>query len=148
MNPHRKWIAAIGCMFLAVAVAISQEKVDDSHNGVGVNLELLTLCNGLPRNGMATAFLVGGGIEVVYLRTIEVQSRWRANNAIEVTLKITEIDDAKRAETILLEGFEPKTLVLHEDPEHGRRELLRLIPVSKRVMEAIRIGTLPDKISP
>ena len=129
MNLHTKCIAAIGCMFLPVAVATSQEKKDDSHNGVGVNLEVLTLCNGLPSGGVANAFSVGSGIEVVYLRIIEVQSRWRPKNAIEVTLKITEIDDAKRTETILLEGFEPKTLVLHEDPARGTRELLRLMPV-------------------
>ena len=135
MNPHRKWIAAIGCMFLAVAVAASQEKKDDSHSGVGVKLEVLTLCDGLPEHGVANVSSVGDRVKVVYLRIIESQSRWLLNNTIEVTLKITEIDDAKRTETILLDGFEPKTLILHEDPARGRRELLRLIPVSKRVME-------------
>lgn len=143
MNPHRKWIAAIGWIFLAVAVATSQEKEDDSHNGVGVNLEVLTLCDGLPGAGVASAFPVGGGINVIYHRHIEGHSRWLPNNAIEVTLKITEIDNTKRTETILLESFEPKTLVLREDPERGRRDLLRLIPVSKRIMEGIQIRNLP-----
>lgn len=143
MNPHRKWIAAIGCMFLAVAVATSQQKEDDSHNGVGVNLEVLTLCDGLPKDGITDAFPVGGGVNVIDRRHIEGKSRWLPNNAIEVTLKITENDDTKRNETILLEGFEPKTLVLREDPEHGRRDLLRLIPVSKRIMEGIQIRDLP-----
>ncbi|HEX8882853.1 MAG TPA: hypothetical protein VF749_22580, partial [Candidatus Acidoferrum sp.] len=113
------------------------------HNGVGVNLELLTLRDGLPKTGIADAFPVGGGIDLLFHTHIEGKSRWRPNNAIEVTLKITENDDTKRTETILLEGFEPKTLVLREDPASGRRELLRLIPVSKRVMEGIQIGTLP-----
>ena len=140
MNPHRKWIAAIGCMFLAVAVATSQEKKDAPHSGVGVKLEVLDLSNGLPEHGVASAFPVGSGAQVVYLGIIKAHSRWLSGNAIEVTLEITKYDKGwqTQTETILLDGFEPKIFVMREDPAHGRRELLRLIPVSKQVLEGLQ----------
>jgi hypothetical protein len=126
---------------MAGGATIAQDKEDDPHSRVKVKLEVLTLHDGLPGGGGVSLFSVGGRLgkqtsmrkdssrKVVYARTIEGQSRWLPDNAIEITLEITE-NDVKRTETILLEGFEPKTLVLREDPAHGRRELLRLIPVS------------------
>ena len=125
----------------AQAFTASQEKEEeDPHSRVQVKLDLLILHDGLPGGaGGGGSFAVGGNIGKattarkdssgkVIVRTIEGQSRWLPDNAIEITLDITE-NDVKRTETILLEGFEPKTLVLSEDPAHGRRELLRLIPV-------------------
>ena len=138
MNPHRKWIAALGCILLAVAVATSQEKKEAPRTGVGVKLDVLTLRDGLPRFGTSIAFPVGSGFDVVCLGRTEGQSRWLPHNAIEITLKFTGLDNAKRTETIVLEGFEPKTLVLHDDPANGRREMLRLIPVSGRVVEGLQ----------
>jgi len=45
-----------------------------------------------------------------------------------VKLDIKE-NGAKRTETIRLENFEPKTVLLRENRAVGWRELLRLIPV-------------------
>lgn len=60
--------------------------------------------------------------------TIDGETQWLPGNVIKVMLDITE-NDVKRTETILLEGFEPQTFVLHEDPADGTREVLRVIPV-------------------
>ena len=141
MSPRKIWPIVV--LFLMTGGAtVAQEKEDDAHSRVKVKLEMLTLHDGLPGGiGSGDLFSVGGNLgkqtsmrkdssgKVVYARTIEGQSRWLPDNAIEITLEITE-NDVKRTERIRLEGFEPKTLMLREDPAHGRRELLRLIPVS------------------
>lgn len=141
MSPRKIWPVVV-LLLMTGGATTAQEKEDDPHSRVQVKFEVLTLHDGLPGGGGTSGlFLVGGNLgkqtsmrkdtsgKVVYFRTIDGQSRWLPGNAIEITLEITE-NDLKRTETILLEGFEPKTLVLREDPAHGRRELLRLIPVS------------------
>ena len=67
----------------------------------------------------------------VYLRAIDGRSQWVQTNAIELTLEINE-NGKKRIDKIRLDNFEPKTLVLREDPASGWRELLRVIPVWPR----------------
>ena len=152
MHSHRNWIAVIGCMFLAVAVATSQVRLSirsqaqegDPHsivrdNMVQVRVEVLALHDGLPEGGTSSSNLVGRRLgrqsiqkddsgNAVYDMTIDGESQWLPGNVIKVTLEITE-NDIKRTETLVLEGFEPKTLVLNEDPADDRRELLRVIPV-------------------
>lgn len=66
--------------------------------------------------------------KLLYLRTIDGRSRWLPDNPIEITLEISE-NGAKRTETMRLENFEPKTVLLRENRGLGWRELLRLIPV-------------------
>jgi hypothetical protein len=141
MSPRNIWPVLV-LLLMTGGATTAQEKEDDPHSRVQVKFEVLNLYDGLPGGGWSGGlFSVGGHLgkqtsmrkdssgKVVYRRTIEGQSRWLPDNAIEITLEITE-NDVKRTERILLEGFEPKTLVLREDPAHGRRELLRLIPVS------------------
>lgn len=141
MNPRKIWLAVV-LLLMTGGATTAQEKEDDPRSRVQVKLELLTMRDGLPGGaGGGALFSVGSSLgkqmrtvkdssgKLVYVRTIEGKSRWLPGNAIEITLEITE-NDAKRTETILLDGFEPKTLVLREDPAHSRRELLRLIPVS------------------
>ena len=141
MSPRKIWPVVV-LVLMTGGATTAQEKEDDPHSRVQVKLEGLTLYDGLP-GGPASSSLISVGAhlgkqtsmrkdtsgKVVYLRTIEGQSRWVPGNSIEITLEITE-NDLKRTERVLLEGFEPKTLVLREDPTHSRRELLRLIPVS------------------
>lgn len=141
MSPRKIWPVVV-LLLMTGSATTAQEKEDDPHSRVQVKLERLTLHGGLP-GGPASSSLVSVGSRLpkqtrmvrdssgkaVYLRTIEGQSRWLPDNAIEITLEITE-NDVERSERILLEGFEPKTLVLREDPAHGTRDLLRLIPVS------------------
>lgn len=141
MNP-RKICPIVVLLLMTAGATAAQDKEEDPHSRVQVKLEMLTLHDGLPGGGALGGLIsVGGRLpkqtsmrkdssgKVVYRRTIEGQSRWLPDNAIEIALEITE-NDAKRTETIRLEGFEPKTLVLREDPARGTRELLRLIPVS------------------
>lgn len=139
MNPRKIWPVVV-LLLMTGGATTAQEKEDDPHGRVKVKLEVLTLYNGLPGGWGGSLFSVGDRLgkqtsmrkdssgKVVYRRTIEGQSRWLPDNAIEITLETTE-NDVKRNERILLEGFEPKTLVLREDPTHSTRELLRLIPV-------------------
>ena len=140
MSPRKSWPVVV-LLLMTGGATTAQEKEDDPHGRVKVKLEVLTLYEGLPGGGASGSLISVGGLlgketttrkdssgKVVYVRTIEGQSRWLPGNAIEITLEITE-NDIKRTETIL-EGFEPKTLVLREDPAHGRRELLRIIPVA------------------
>ena len=138
MNPRKIW-PVVALLLMAVGATTAQEK-GDPHSMVQVRVEVLTLHDGLPEGAISSTNLVGrrlgnvGSIErddsgnVVYDKTIDGKSQWLPGNVIKVTLEITE-NDLKRTETILLEGFEPQTLVLREDPADGRRELLRVIPV-------------------
>ena len=143
MSPRKIWPVVLLLLTTAGATTAQEEK-NDPHGRVQVRLEVLNLYDGLPGGGPTSVSLisVGGRLgkqttlrkdgsgKTVYARTIEGQSRWLPGNAIEIMLEITE-NDVKRTETILLEGFEPKALVLRENPARGTRELLRLIPVSR-----------------
>lgn len=140
MSPRKIWPVVV-LLLMTGGVTTAQENEGDPHSRVQVKLEVLDLHDALPGAESNSIVAVGGRFgkdtttekdksgKLLYLRTIDGQSRWLPGNAIEITLEITE-NDVKRTETVLLEGFEPKTLVLREDPAHGRRELLRLIPVS------------------
>ena len=139
MNLPRTWTAALVSFFLATSFATGQEK-DDSQKNVRVKLEALNLYDGLPSAGTNTLAFVGMRFgkdtttekdksgKLLYLRTIDGRSRWLPDNAIEITLEISE-NGAKRTETMRLENFEPKTVLLRENRELGWREVLRLIPV-------------------
>jgi hypothetical protein len=139
MCPQKNWIAAFAWLFLAVTVTTAQRE-QDSHGNVVVKMEVLDLNNGLPGAGTNSVAAVGARFgketttekdksgKLLYLRTIDGQSRWLPDNAIEVKLDIKE-NGAKRTETIRLENFEPKTVLLRENRAVGWRELLRLIPV-------------------
>lgn len=152
MHSHRNGIAVISCMFV-VAVATSQEtsRITVSHHAteqdievqkkmVQVRIELLSLHDGLPEGATSSSNFVGRRFgrqedtqkddsgNVIYDAAISGETQWLPGNVIKVMLDITE-NDIKRTETILLEGFEPQILVLHEDPAEGTREVLRVIPI-------------------
>lgn len=140
MNPQRNWIAVLACALLTVSVTPAQEKKEDPRKNVLVQLEVLDLNDGLPGARSSSIVVVGGRFgketttekdksgKLLYLRTIDGQCQWLAGNAIEVTLEIAE-NGIKRTESIRLENFEPKTLVLRENRALGWREVVRLIPV-------------------
>ena len=149
MNQQRNWVAALACLLLAASVTTAQEKKNDSSSAsrstvsrenVLVQLQVLNLQDGLPGLSSYNVAAVGTNFgptvttekdasgKLPYSRTINAQSQWLPGNAIEVTLEITE-NSIKRTETIRLENFAPKTLVLRENPTLGSREILRLIPV-------------------
>jgi hypothetical protein len=149
MNPQRNCVAALACLLLAAGVTTAQEKKNDSSSAsrstasresVLVQLQVLDLQDGLPGLFSFNVAAVGANFgptvtidkdpsgKLLYSRTINAQSRWLPDNAIEVTLEITE-NSIKRTETIRLENFSPKTLVLRENPALNSREILRLIPV-------------------
>lgn len=140
MSPHGNWTVAFACLFFALSPAATQDKKEDSHKNVQVQLEVLDLYDGLPGTGTKTIGAVGTRFgketttekdktgKLLYLRAIEGQSRWLPSNVIEIKFEITE-NSAKRTETVRLENFEPKTIVLREKRELGWREVLRLIPV-------------------
>jgi hypothetical protein len=139
MNRQRNWPIALVCFMFSFGVTTAQER-KDNRSDVLVQMEILDLQNGLPGTGSKSTSPVGGlfGVDTtrekdpsgkqLYFRTIDGRSRWVQNNGIEVTLEIDE-NGTKRTETVRLNDFEPKTLVLREDRALGRRELLRLIPV-------------------
>ena len=149
MNAQRNWVAALAGLLLAASVTTAQEKKNDSSSAtrstvsrenVLVQLQVINLQDGLP--GLCSFNLAAVGTnfgptvttekdasgKLLYSRSINAQSRWLPDNAIEVTLEITE-NSLKRTETIRLENFAPKTLMLRENPPLGSREILRLIPV-------------------
>jgi hypothetical protein len=146
---------ALACLMFGLGVTTAQERKDHRNDGsentvdgssalarqyVLVQLEILDMTNGLPGAASKSTCLVGGSFgrdttkekdpsgKQIYFRTIDGQSRWVEDNAIEITLKINE-NGTKRTEAIHLIKFEPKTLVLRENRALGWRELLRLIPV-------------------
>jgi hypothetical protein len=139
MKQLRNWVAALACLLLAAGVTTAQEKTVSRKN-VLVQLQVLNLQDGLPGLSSFSTAAVGTNFgptvstekdksgKRLYSRTINAQTRWLPDNAIEVTLEITE-NGIKRTETIRLEDFVPKTLVLREKPALGSREILRLIPV-------------------
>jgi hypothetical protein len=139
MNRQWNWPIALAFFMFSLGVTTAHER-KDNRNDILVQMEILDLQNGLPGEGSKSTCAVGGpfGIDTtrekdpsgkqIYFRTVDGRSRWVTNNGIEVTLKINE-NGAKRTETVQLNDFEPKTLVLREDRALGRRELLRLIPV-------------------
>jgi hypothetical protein len=129
----------LACLMFGLGVTTAQER-KDYRNDVLVQLEILDMTNGLPGAASKSTCLVGGLFgrdttkekdpsgKQIYFRTIDGQSRWVEDNAIEITLEINE-NGTKRTEMIHLSNFEPKTLVLRENRALGWRELLRLIPV-------------------
>jgi len=123
-------VAALICLFLAAIVTTAQEKEADSFkNLVRIQFDVLHLQNGLPVLFGQNVASVGTNLKVaIWPPTILAKSRWLPDNAIEVTLEITE-NSIMRTETIRLENFAPKTLVLGEDSALGLRKILRLIPV-------------------
>jgi hypothetical protein len=139
MKQQWSWTIALACLMFGLGVTTAQER-KDYRNDILVQLEILDITNGLPGDGSKSTCQVGVSFgrdtttekdpsgKQIYFRTIDGQSRWVENNEIEVTLKINE-NGTKRVETIRLENFEPKTLVLRENRALGWRELLRLIPV-------------------
>jgi hypothetical protein len=141
MNSQRNRIAVFVCLFLAVSVTMAQD--EDRRSKVFLQVDTLHLYDGLPGGVWGSAMVrVGGRLDkntttekdesgnVVYLRTLTGQTRWLPDNAIEVTLAISE-NGAERTETVRLENFEPKTIVLRKDAAMNSVELLRFIPVFK-----------------
>lgn len=139
MNRHRSEIAVFVCFFLAVSVAMAKEK--DRRSEVYLQVDHLHLRDGLPAGPWGGSMVqVGGrlGIDIstkkdksgriVYTRTITGKTRWLPDNAIEVTLDINE-NGVERGETIRLENFEPKAVVLRKEPTRGSVELLRFVPI-------------------
>jgi thiol-disulfide isomerase/thioredoxin len=130
MNLRRKWVAALVYLFLAAAVTTAQgKKANPFKNLVLIQFDVLQLHEGLPVVSGQSVGAVGTDLKVaISPPTIHAKSRWLPDNAIEVTLEITE-NSIMRTETIRLENFAPKTLVLGEDSALGLRKILRLIPV-------------------
>jgi thiol-disulfide isomerase/thioredoxin len=130
MNLRVNWAAALVYLLLAAIATTAQEKKADSFkNSVRIQFDVLHLRNGLPVLSGQSVAAVGTNLEVaISPPTINAKSRWLPDNAIEVTLEITE-NSIVRTETIRLEDFAPKTLVLGEDSALGLRKILRLIPV-------------------
>ena len=132
-------IIALAYLMFGVGVTTAQKR-KDYRNDVFVQLEILDMTNGLPGAASKSTCLVGGAFgrdtrkekdpsgKQIYVGTIDGQSRWVEDNAIEITLNIDE-NGTKRTETIHLSNFEPKTLVLRENRALVWRELLRLTPV-------------------
>ena len=149
MNLSAERPALFLCVLLAASVAKAQ---GDSHNNVLVRLEVLDIENGLPGAGSSSTAPVGARFgkektresdnsgKVSYRRTIDGQSRWLPDNAIEITLDINE-NGRKRTKTIRLIHFEPKILVLRENRGLGKREVLRLIPVFEPANATLGRGT-------
>jgi hypothetical protein len=151
MNRQWKSIIALACFLFGVGTTTAQENTRDHRNDIFVQLEILDMHDGLPGAGSKRISPVGGpfGLNTtretdmsgkqVYFRTIDGRSGWGQSNEIEVTLEINE-NGEKRTETIWLDNFEPKTLILREDQALGWRELLRVIPVwdpTKRDQNAV-----------
>ncbi len=130
MNLRVNWVAAVVCLLLAAIVTTAQEeKADSFKNLVRIQFDVLHLRNGLPELFGQSVAAVGTSVKVaVSPPTIHAKSRWLPDNAIEVTVEITE-NNIMRSETIRLENFGPKTLVLGEDSATGVRKILRLVPV-------------------
>jgi thiol-disulfide isomerase/thioredoxin len=130
MNLRRKWVAALVYLFLAAAVTTAQgKKANPFKNSVLIQFDVLHLQEGLPVVSGQSVGAVGTDLKVaISPPTIHAKSRWLPDNAIEMTLEITE-NGIMRTETIRLENFAPKTVVLGEDSALGLRKILRLIPV-------------------
>jgi len=130
MNLRVNWVAAVVCLLLAAMVTTAQEeKADSFKNSVRIQFDVLDLRNGLPVFFGQSVYAVGTSLKVaISPPTIYAKSRWLPDNAIEVTVEITE-NSIMRSETIRLENFAPKTLVLGEDSAHGVRKILRLVTV-------------------
>lgn len=139
MNRGWYFIIVLTCFLLGMTTT-AQERRKDYRGEIFVQLEILDLKDGLPGASSKSTSSVGGpfGLDTtrekdtsgkqVYFRTIDGRSRWVQRNEIEITLEINE-NGKKRTETIRLNNFEPKTLVLREDRAFGWRELLRAIPI-------------------
>lgn len=139
---NRQWnaVIALACFAFGVGDTTAQQRTKVHRDDIFVQLEILDMNDGLPGAGGVSSSAVGGSFGLdstkekdrsgkqVYFRTIDGRSRWVESNAIEVTLEINE-NGKKRTETIRLNNFEPKTLVLRENRTLGWRELLRLIPI-------------------
>jgi thiol-disulfide isomerase/thioredoxin len=130
MNLRRNWAAALACFFLAAIVTTAQgKKANLSENLVRIQFDVLELHDGLPVTSGQSVYAVGTNLqEALSPPTIIADSLWLQDNAIEVKLEITE-NGITRRETVRLENFTPKTLVLSEDSALGLRKILRLIPV-------------------
>jgi thiol-disulfide isomerase/thioredoxin len=130
MNLRRKWVEAIVYLLLAAAVTTAQQKkANPFKNSVLIQFDELQLHEGLPVISGQSLGAVGTDLKLaISPPTITATSRWLPDNAIEVTLEITE-DSTTRTERIRLENFVPETLVLGEDSALHLRKILRLIPV-------------------
>ncbi len=138
INARRNWILIPICLFFAGSVARGQgEKAP--HKNFQIQIEKFMLHQGLPGGEWSRTvvpvgrpFGVGRTTEqdksgkVIYVRTITGQSQWLPDNGIEVTVNIDE-NGVKRTETVRLQGFQPKTILLRKF-SRNRREELRLIP--------------------
>jgi hypothetical protein len=120
MDQRKNWVAALACLLLATSVTTAQEKKNGSssanrstvsRDNVLVQLQVLNLQDGLPGLSSYEVAVVGTNFgptvttekdasgRLFYSRTINAQSRWLPDNAIEVTLEITE-NSSKHTETI------------------------------------------------
>lgn len=146
INARRNWILIPICLFFAGSVARGQGE-KDSHKDfqiqaekkVQIQIEEFMLHQGLPGGewnrrlvSVGRPFGMGRTSEQdrsgkrIYVRTITGQSQWLPDNGIEVTVNIDE-NGVKRTETIRLQGFQPKTILLRR-LSRNRREELRLVP--------------------
>lgn len=138
MSPQRNWVAVFMCFFLA-GVAMAQE--EDRRSETYLQVDHLHLHDGLPEGGWGVAMVrIGGPLgkdlttekdmsgQVIYARTMTGQTGWLPGNAIEVTLEINE-NGVERTESVRLENFESKAIVLRKGPAWNSIELLRFIPI-------------------
>lgn len=141
MSPQRNWVAVCVCFFLAVSVAMAREREEDRRSETYLQVDRVHLHNGLPGGAWDVGIVrVGGPLakdrttekdksgQVIYTRTMTGQTRWLPDNAIEVMLEINE-NGVERTESVRLENFEPKAIVLRKDPSRNSIELLRFIPI-------------------
>lgn len=145
MNPRCKWVLIPIVIFFAGSIARAQEEKDSRRNfqiqiekKIHIQVEKFILSQGLPgawsvrwvpvghRFGVGTTTAQDKSGTVTYTRTITGESRWLPDNVIEVTLSINE-NGVNRTETIRLQGFQSKTILLRKLPRNKREEL-RLIP--------------------
>lgn len=138
MTPRYNWVVIPIALFFGSGITRAQERRVFSRN-VQLQIERFMLHQGLPggewdRRLVSVGKSFGAGKttvqdksgKVLYVRVITGQSRWLPDNGIEVALNIDE-NGVKHTETIRLEDFQPKTILLRELPRN-RREELRLIP--------------------
>jgi len=113
----------------AVVTTAQEQQANSFKNFVRIQFDVIQLHDGLPGASGQSVYAVGTNLQVAMSPpTIVANSRWLQDNAIEVILEITE-NRTTRTETVRLENFAPKTLVLSENSALGLRKILRLIPV-------------------
>ena len=138
LKPRCSWVVIPIVPFFAGSIAGAQGE-KDFHSNAQIQLEKFILHQGLPggswgRKLVSVGKPFGGWTtteqdksgKLIYVRTIAGQSRWLPDNVIEITLNIDE-NGVSRTETIRLQDFQTKTILLRKLPRN-RREELRLIP--------------------